>query len=226
MSDTNIAIFGIYASRADTLEAVETLKTAGFRNTDIAVLMPDNPGTKDFAVEMNTKAPEGATWGGIIGAVIGGSLAWLTAMSMITVPGLDPVVAAGPIIAALAGIGAGAVIGGIIGALVGLGLPEYQAKRFEGRIRKGGILLSVHCDRGDWTKRGKTILKETGARNISSAKEAKADFAASDRPMRRAVPSDARETDPAYPARTSTPTAVRSEDDEIAHREPEIRTHS
>ena len=226
MRDTNIAIFGIYPSRADALEAVETLKTAGFRNTDVAVLLPDNPGTKDFAVEMNTKAPEGATSGGIIGAVIGGILAWLTAMSMITVPGLDPLVAAGPIIAALAGIGAGGVVGGLIGALIGLGMPEYQAKRFEGRIRKGGILLSVHCDRHEWTKRAKSILKETGARNISSAKEAKADFAASDRPMRRAVPSDARETDPAYPARTPASTPIRPEDDEIVHREPEIRTHS
>jgi len=187
MRDKNIAVFGIYPNRNDALAAVETLKSAGFRNTDISVLLPDNPGTKDLALEKDTKAPEGATAGGITGGVIGGALAWLAGIGALSIPGIGPFIAAGPIMGALCGIGVGGAIGGLAGALIGLGIPEYEAKRYEGRIRKGGILLSVHCDNSDWTKRAKSILDQTGAEDISSAHEAKADFAASDRPMTRAL---------------------------------------
>jgi hypothetical protein len=187
MRDKNIAVFGIYPNRNDALAAVETLKSAGFRNTDISVLLPDNPGTKDLALEKDTKAPEGATAGGITGGVIGGALAWLAGIGALSIPGVGPFIAAGPIMGALCGIGVGGAIGGLAGALIGLGIPEYEAKRYEGRIRKGGILLSVHCDNSDWTKRAKSILDQTGAEDISSAHEAKADFAASDRPMARAL---------------------------------------
>jgi ActD protein/heat induced stress protein YflT len=183
----NIAVFGIYPNRNDALAAVETLKSAGFRNTDISVLLPDNPGTKDLALEKDTKAPEGATAGGITGGVIGGALAWLAGIGVLSIPGIGPFIAAGPIMGAICGIGVGGAIGGLAGALIGLGIPEYEAKRYEGRIRKGGILLSVHCDNSDWTKRAKSILDQTGAEDISSAHEAKADFAASDRPMTRAL---------------------------------------
>lgn len=187
MRDKNIAVFGIYPNRSDALAAVETLKNAGFRNTDISVLVPDNPGTKDLALEKDMKAPEGATAGGITGGVIGGALAWLAGIGALSIPGIGPFIAAGPIMGVLGGIGVGGAIGGLAGALIGLGIPEYEAKRYEGRIRKGGILLSVHCDNSDWTKRAKSILDQTGAEDISSAHEAKADFAASDRPMSRAL---------------------------------------
>ena len=135
-----------------------------FRNTDISVLLPENEGTKDFAHEKQTKAPEGAAAGAGTGAVLGGTLGWLTGIGALAIPGLGPFVAAGPIMAALAGVGVGGALGGLTGALVGLGIPEYEAKRYEGRIKSGGILLSVHCDDSEWVKRAKKILERTGAR--------------------------------------------------------------
>jgi len=214
MRDKNIAVFGIYPNRNDALAAVETLKNAGFRNTDISVLVPDNPGTKDLALEKDSKAPEGATAGGITGGVIGGALAWLAGIGALSIPGIGPFIAAGPIMGVLGGIGIGGTIGGLAGALIGLGIPEYEAKRYEGRIRKGGILLSVHCDNGDWTKRAKSILDQTGAEDISSAHEAKADFAASDRPMARALStsSGTRENDLDRPVKPVDAPALSPED--------------
>jgi hypothetical protein len=182
MAGKNTAVFGIYPSQASAEAAVDTLKNAGFRNTDISVLFPDNQGTKDFAVDKETKAPEGATTGGITGGVIGGALGWLAGIGALAIPGVGPFIAAGPIMGMLGGIGVGGVVGGLTGALIGMGIPEYEAKRYEGRIRKGGILLSVHCDTSDWVKRGKTILEQTGAEDISSAGEASADFGKTDRP--------------------------------------------
>ena len=176
MKDKNIAVFGIYPNPADALEAVDTLKTAGFRNTDISLLLPDNPGTKDFGLEKETRAPEGATTGGLAGGIIGGALGWLACIGALSIPGFGPFIAAGPIMSILGGIGVGGAIGGLTGAFLGLGIPEYEAQRYAGRIRKGGILLSVHCDNCDWTKRAKSILDQTGAEDISSAAEAKADF--------------------------------------------------
>jgi hypothetical protein len=175
----------MYSSRTAVEEAVEHLRNAGFRGTDISVLFPENQGTKDFAHEKNTKAPEGATTGVISGGIAGGVLGWLTGIGALAIPGLGPFIAAGPIVAALAGAGAMGTVGGIIGALVGMGIPEYEAKRYEGRIREGGILLSVHCDSSDWVKRAKDILRDSGGQDIASAGEKSGDFANADKPMPR-----------------------------------------
>ena len=185
MAGKNTAAFGIYPNRVSVEDAVDRLKAEGFRNTDISVLFPETTGTKDFATEKHTKAPEGATTGAGTGVVLGGALGWLTGIGALAIPGLGPFIAAGPIMAALAGAGVGGTVGGIVGALIGLGIPEYEAKRYEGRIKSGGILLSVHCDDSEWTKKAKTILEETGAEDVSSTGESAADFSKSDRPMPR-----------------------------------------
>jgi Protein of unknown function (DUF3341) len=185
MAGKNTAAFGIYTSRAGLENAVETLKNEGFRNTDISVLFPYNEGSKDFAHQKGTKAPEGAATGAGAGAVVGGTLGWLAGIGALAIPGLGPFIAAGPIMAALAGAGVGGAVGGLTGALVGMGIPEYEAKRYEGRIKGGGILLSVHCDDSAWTKKAKEILERTGAEDVSSTGEAGADFAESDRPISR-----------------------------------------
>ncbi len=182
----NTAVFGIYRDQAVLENAVDTLRDEGFRNTDISVLFPENEGTKDFAHEKNTKAPEGTTAGATSGALIGGGLGWLVGIGALAIPGLGPFIAAGPIVAMLAGAGAGGVVGGLTGALVGMGIPEYEAKRYEGRIKDGGILLSVHSDDSDWTKKAKEILERTGAQDIASTGEAKADWQKTDVPMPRA----------------------------------------
>ena len=186
MAGKNTAVFGIYPTRGAVENGVDALKAAGFRNTDISVLFPENVGTKDFATEKNTKAPEGATTGAGTGVVIGGGLGWLAGIGALAIPGLGPFIAAGPIVAALAGAGAGGVVGGLTGALVGMGIPEYEAKRYEGRVKKGGILLSVHSDDSNWTKKAKEILEQTGAEDVSSTGEAGADFEKTDKPLRLA----------------------------------------
>lgn len=185
MAGKNTAAFGIYASREIAESAVDRLLASGFRNEDISVLLQDNVGTKDFAHEKHTKAPEGTTTGVVTGGIIGGTIGLLAGIGVLAIPGLGPLIAAGPIIAALTGVGSGGVVGGVIGALVGMGIPEYEAKRYEGRIKEGGILLSVHCDNGDWTSKAKQVLKDTGAEDISSTGEAAADFAKSDKPISR-----------------------------------------
>lgn len=181
----NTAVFGIYRDRSEAEQAVDALVRAGFRTEDISVLLPENSGTKDFAHEKHTKAPEGATTGAGAGAVVGGTIGLLAGIGALAIPGLGPFIAAGPIMAALAGVGTGGVVGGIIGALVGMGIPEYEAKRYEGRIREGKILLSVHCDNSDWVKRAKDVLETSGAQDVSSAGESSADYAISDRPSVR-----------------------------------------
>src|ERR1700724_3335924 len=186
MAGKNTAAFGIYRDRVTAESAVDALRQGGFRNTDISVLFPENEGTKDFAHEKNTKAPEGTATGAGTGAVIGGGLGWLAGIGALAIPGVGPFIAAGPIMAALAGVGVGGAIGGIAGALIGMGIPEYEAKRYEGRVKEGGILLSVHCDSSDWTKRAKEILERTGAEDVFSTSEARADFSKSDKPMPRA----------------------------------------
>src|SRR5882724_5702993 len=182
----NTAVFGIYPDRVAVEEGVEHLRRAGFRSTDISVLFPENQGTKDFAHEKNTKAPEGVTSGVVAGGITGGVLGLLTGLGALAIPGLGPLIAAGPIVAALAGAGAVGTLGGIVGALVGMGIPEYEAKRYEGRIREGGILLSVHSDDREWTKKAKQVLERTGAQDVSSTGEASADWDKSDKPMPRA----------------------------------------
>lgn len=185
MADKNKAVFGIYPDRVSVEEAVDGLRAAGFRGTDISVLFQENQGTKDFAHEKNTKAPEGATAGGIVGGISGGVLGWLTGIGALAIPGLGPLIAAGPIVAALAGVGAVGAVGGVIGGLAGMGVPEYEAKRFEGRIKQGGVLLSVHCDNDDWVKRAKELLRRTGAEGVDSTSESSADYFVSDKPMPR-----------------------------------------
>ena len=172
MAGKNTAAFGIYKTQAGAEQAVDALKTAGFRNTDISALFPENEGTKDFAHEKNTKAPEGATTGAGTGALLGGGLGWLVGIGALAIPGLGPFIAAGPIVAALAGAGAGGAIGGLTGALIGMGIPEYEAKRYEGSVKDCGILLSVHSDDSQWTKRAKEILERSGAQDVSSTGEA------------------------------------------------------
>jgi hypothetical protein len=186
MSDNKkTSVLGIYNSRESVERAVDTFIKSGFATSDVSVLLPENLGSKPIATHKDTKAPEGATAGGGAGAVIGGTLGLLAGIGALAIPGVGPFIAAGPIMAALAGAGALGTVGGIVGALVGMGIPEYEAKRYEGRVKNGGILLSVHCDDHDWVKRGEEIMKRTGAEDISSTSEAHADFAVSDKPMLR-----------------------------------------
>ena len=178
MADKKIAVFGIYNTRGHAERAVDRLLASGFSNDDISVLLPDAQGSKDFAHEKATKAPEGATAGVTTGGVVGGTLGLLAGIGALAIPGVGPFIAAGPIMGALAGLGVGGAVGGLIGALVGMGIPEYEAKRYEGRIKEGGVLLSVHCDTSDQITRAKELLKQTGAEDISSTGEASADYPA------------------------------------------------
>ena len=174
MATKNIAVYGIYPRRPMLERAVQELKDAGFRNEDISVLLPESGGTKEFAVEKETKAPEGAATGAGTGAVVGGVLGWLMGIGFLAIPGLGPFLAAGPIMVALAGIGTGGMVGGLAGALIGMGIPEYEASLYEGRIKKGGILLSIHADDKDWKNKAKDILKNSGAEDIGYKKESDA----------------------------------------------------
>jgi hypothetical protein len=185
MAGKNTAVYGICPDRTMAENAVDRLLAQGFRNEDISVMLQDNVGTKDFAHEKHTKAPEGTATGAAAGATVGGTLGLLAGIGALAIPGLGPFIAAGPIMATLAGIGSGGLVGGIVGALVGMGIPEYEAKRYEGRIKEGGVLLSVHCDNSDWVGKAKSFLKETGAEDISSTGEASADFAKTDKPVAR-----------------------------------------
>jgi len=171
MAGKNTAAFGIYRTRADAERGVDALTSAGFATQDISVLFPDKQGSHEFAHEKNTKAPEGTTTGVISGGAIGGTLGLLAGIGALAIPGLGPFIAAGPIMGTLGGLGAGGAIGGIVGALVGMGIPEYEAKRYEGRIKEGGVLLSVHCDSSEEVGRAKDVLEQTGAEDVSSAGE-------------------------------------------------------
>jgi hypothetical protein len=187
MAGKHTAVFGIYPSYTSVEIGVDALRTAGFSNADISVLFPESAGTRDFAHEKNTKAPEGATTGAGTGIVLGGAMGWLMGIGALAIPGIGPFIAAGPIMAAMAGAGVGGAVGGIAGALIGMGIPEYEAKRYEGRVKDGGILLSVHTDSSDWIKQAKDVLKRTGAQDISSTGEAASDDTAPDVRLPRAV---------------------------------------
>jgi len=168
-------------------EALNILKRAGYRAADISVLSSDDQGSKDFAHVKQSKALHGAAIGAAAGAVVGAALAWFISTQPVTVTALAPLVTAGPVLAAVAGAGAIGALGWIFGLLAGLRLTEYVAKRFAGRILHGGILLSVHCDSPEWCDRAKKTLRDTGARDISSAAETAADYGTSDRPTERAT---------------------------------------
>ena len=182
---SNTSVFGIYHTRDAAEEAVSALRQARFRSTDISALFPDNIGSKDFALEKNSKAPEAATSGAVGGVIAGGIVGWLTGAGMLSFPGIAPYISAGPIVSALAAAGALGIVAGIVGALIGAGIPEYEARRYRGRVKHSGVLLSVHCDNHDWVKRAAATLKRTGAENVSSASEAAADYADSERPVAR-----------------------------------------
>src|SRR5487761_607602 len=198
------AVFGIYFTRDGVERATDALLQSGFTTNDISVLLPESlsgsrpvvtnintslagsavgtpthvtetGGQKDIGTVKNTKAPEGATAGASTGAVIGGTLGLLAGIGALAIPGVGPLIAAGPILATLAGIGVGGAVGGFAGALIGMGIPEYEAKRYEGRLQKGGILLSVHCNSSEEIKRAKEIMKNTGAEDVSSAGESSSD---------------------------------------------------
>lgn len=181
----NTSVMGIYPDRTMLSDAINVLHKSGYRRADISVLSADNQGSKDFAFEQRSKGLEGAATGAAVGAVIGAAAAWFVSVQIVTIAALGSLVAAGPLVAAVAGAGAGGALGWIGGFLAGLGLPEYVAKRYAGRTRTGGILVSVHCDSPEWCSRAKKTLTDTGARNISSASESSADYGTTDRPTER-----------------------------------------
>jgi len=172
MSKTSVLC--ISKTEDQAIRIVDRLKEANFSNNDISVLFPDQRGTKDFAHEKHTKAPEGATTGGVTGGILGGTLGWLVGIGALAIPGVGPFIAAGPIMAALGGVAVGGAVGGIAGALIGLGIPEFEAKRYEGKIKSGGILISVHTENSEEVKRAKEIFKQEEAEDISTTGESSA----------------------------------------------------
>lgn len=166
------AVFGIAKSESQAIAIADQLRAAGFTENDISVLFPDTKGTKDFAHEQHTKAPEGAAAGVGGGALLGGALGWIVGIGALAIPGLGPFIAAGPIMAALAGAAGGAAVGGVTGALIGMGIPEYEAKRYEGKVKDGNILMSVHTDGSKERERAKEIFVKGGAEDISYTGEA------------------------------------------------------
>lgn len=172
MAGKNTAVFGIFRTPVDAERGVDTLIAAGFPSADISVLLPDNRSTQEFAHEKETKAPEGATAGVTAGGIVGGALGVLAGLGALAIPGIGPLLAAGPIVSGLAGLGVGGAVGGFVGALVGMGIPEYEAKLYEGRVRDGGVLMAVHCDKSAEVTRAKDLLKGAGAEDIASSSEA------------------------------------------------------
>jgi hypothetical protein len=180
MSGKKVAVFGIYPTRSSVENGISSLLNAGFTDADISILLPESlSGAKEMGTEKATKAPEGTAVGVTTGGVIGGTLGLLAGLGALAIPGVGPLIAAGPIMAALAGLGVGGTVGGLTGALIGLGIPELEAKRYEGRMSKGGILLSVHCDTSDEIKRAKQVLEATRAEDVSSTGESSSDVSKS-----------------------------------------------
>jgi hypothetical protein len=165
-------VFCLVRTEAQAIRIVEQLKAAGFSHNDISVLFPDKAGTRDFAHEQHTKAPEGAAAGAGTGGVLGGTLGWLVGIGALAIPGLGPFIAAGPIMAALSGAAAGAALGGLTGALIGLGIPEYEAKRYEGKVKEGNLLISVHTEDSTERARARQIFEQEGAEDIADTAEA------------------------------------------------------
>src|SRR5580704_9297619 len=181
MSSKKVGVFGIYSTRIAVENATDELVRAGFPVSDVSVLLPESLGVpKEMGTEKSSKAPEGAAAGVATGGVIGGTLGVLLGVGLLAIPGLGPFIAAGPIMAGLAGLGVGGAVGGFTGALIGMGIPEFEAKRYEGRLKKGGILLSVHCDTADEIKRAKQLIEATGGEDVSSTGEASSDVKEAD----------------------------------------------
>lgn len=174
---TDYVAYGIYPDRDSFERALDALRSAGFRNSDVSAVLPERDHTeRDLAHEINTKAPEGVAAGAGTGAAVGGVLGWLIGIGALAIPGVGPLIAAGPIVAALAGAGAAGATGGLVGGLIGAGIPEVEAKRYAGRLREGGYLLSVHCDDREWATRAEEILEATGGRDVVKTQEAAADY--------------------------------------------------
>src|SRR5687767_12566179 len=174
---TDRVAYGIYPDRASFERALEALRAAGFRNSDISAVLPErDQTTRDLAHEIHSKAPDGTATGATAGVAAGGVLGWLVGIGALAIPGVGPLVAAGPIVAALAGAGAAGATGGLVGGLIGAGIPEVEAKRYAGRIREGGYLISVHCDDREWARRAEEILETTGGRDVVKTTEAAADY--------------------------------------------------
>jgi hypothetical protein len=171
MSDK--AVFCLAKTEAQAARIVEDLRLAGFSNNDVSVLFPDKSGTRDFAHEHHTKAHEGAMTGGAVMGVLGGAVGWLAGIGSLAIPGLGPFIAAGPIMAALGGAAAGGALGGLAGALIGMGIPEYEAKRYEGKVKEGNILISVHTEKSAERSRAKEIFDRDEAEDVSSTSEAR-----------------------------------------------------
>ncbi|MBL7543299.1 MAG: DUF3341 domain-containing protein [Bdellovibrionaceae bacterium] len=176
MPKGNKAVFAIYESRSELENGVDRLKMNGFRLSDISILLPQESGVQELKHTKSSKAPEGAAAGAGTGAVLGGVLGLLAGIGLLAIPGVGPFIGAGPIMAALAGIGVGSAVGVVSGALVGLGIPEYEAKRYEGFVKEGGILVSVHVDDSTWAEKAKNILESTGAKDMAVTSELKGDF--------------------------------------------------
>ena len=168
------AVYGIANTTQQANAIVERLQTTGFLNDDISVLFPDQEGTRDFAHEKHTKAPEGLATGGVAGMGVGGALGLLAGIGALAIPGVGPFIAAGPIMGALSGAAVGGATGGLIGGLVGLGIPEFEAKQYEDKVRAGNILISVHAEDAKSRSRAKDILETAGAKDISTSGESHA----------------------------------------------------
>jgi hypothetical protein len=193
------SVFCIASNDGQAIEIVQQLKSAGFHYQDISVLFPDKQGTRDFAHQQQTKAPEAAVAGAGTGGVLGAALGWLAGLGALAIPGAGPFIAAGPLMAALSGAAVGATIGGITGALVGMGIPEYEAKRYEGKIRSGNILISVHSETQSDADKARAIFERAGAQDISSTSEAAL-------PARATRDRKTAETEPAEPKSRTTKT--------------------
>jgi hypothetical protein len=165
------SVVGIYSQWNSVEHVVGVLRDAGFDATDISVLVPENLGPKELQTVKQSKAPEGAAAGASTGAVIGGAIGWLVGIGALAIPALGPFIAAGPMVAALAGLGAGGAVGGFAGALIGLGIPEYEAKLYEGRLKNGGMLLSVHCETPKQIDDARRLMEQTGAEDISTTSD-------------------------------------------------------
>jgi len=180
---TNKAVVGLVNDQFRAEQIVAQLQRSGFSNNDISALLPDKKGTRDFAHEQNTKAPEGAIAGAGAGGAVGGAIGLLAGIGALAIPGLGPFIAAGPIMAALSGAAGGAAVGGVTGALIGLGIPELEAKQYQGKIAQGNILLSIHVEDSEERARAKKILEASGASDVVVTGE-------------KAVPSKQNETNP------------------------------
>ena len=184
-------VLGIFRTRGELERGISTLQANGFQSNDVSAVVPWPESSHEFMHKAGTKAPEGVTTGAAAGAIAGGALGWLIGLGSIVIPGLGALLAAGPIVSALAGLGAGSAVGGIAGGLIGMGMPEYEAKRYEGHVKDGGLLLSVHCEDGEWRDRAKDIIKRCGAIDISSTHEARSerDVSVEEEPRRQVPPA-------------------------------------